>query len=384
MRDDLPQSTFPSTLAGPGSDAGLVRGLNRWQALAVVVGNVLGTGVYIRPASIAQFVRTPASIIAVWTFTGVLSLAGALTYAQLASRIPRSGGEYAFLRTTLGELPAFLFGWMRLTVGVGTVAGLSVAVTLFLSDLLPLTPAWWSFRIPWQGPPLAVDVGPRQLIAVLVIAGLALLNIRGVAKAGRFQGWVTSIKVLGLLSLIGAVALLGHAASVPASVVDPGSTGPSAFSAAVLSAAVAYNGWANVAMLGGEVQEPRRNLPWALVAGILTVIGLYVGLNVAYLHVLPMQDILTGNSTAYPLAPSVASRAAVAALGPRVGILLPLLFMVSALGTLQSAVCSARLLRDGARRSLPAQRRPRFTRDAHARHRHRRVCHRGRRAGGRR
>ncbi len=323
------------------SETGLVRGLTRWQALAIVVGGVLGTGVYIRPASIAQFVRAPASIIAVWTLTGLLSLAGALTYAELASRIPRSGGEYAFLRVTLGELPAFLFGWMRLTVGIGTVAALSVAVTVFLSDLIPLSAAWWSLTIPWRGQPLAIDFGPRQLIAVLVIAGLAILNIRGVGKAGRFQTWVTSVKVLGLLSLIGAVALFGQPASMSTvQDLDPHSTGPSAFSAAVLAAVAAYNGWANVAMVGGEVQAPTRTLPWALVMGILTVIGLYVALNVAYLHVLPMQEILTANSTAYPAAPSVASRAAVAALGPRVGMLLPLLFMVSALGTLHCNMLS--------------------------------------------
>jgi basic amino acid/polyamine antiporter, APA family len=102
------------------SDEGLHRGLTRWHALAVVVGGVLGTGVYIRPASIAQLVGSPSMIMTVWIGTGLLSLAGALTYAELAARIPRSGGEYAFLKVTIGELPAFLFGWMRLTVGVGT------------------------------------------------------------------------------------------------------------------------------------------------------------------------------------------------------------------------------------------------------------------------
>jgi APA family basic amino acid/polyamine antiporter len=122
------------------SDEGLNRGLTRWHALAVVVGGVLGTGIYIRPASIAQLVGSPAIIMTVWIGTGLLSLAGALTYAELAARIPRSGGEYAFLKVTLGELPAFLFGWMRMTVGVGSVAGLAVAVTVFLSDLIPLAP----------------------------------------------------------------------------------------------------------------------------------------------------------------------------------------------------------------------------------------------------
>ena len=184
------------------SHEGLHRALTRWHALAIVVGGVLGTAVYIRPAYIAQLVSSPSLIMTVWIGTGLLSLAGALTYADLAAQIPRSGGEYAFLRVTMGELPAFLFGWMRLTIGAGPVAFQAIAVTVFLSDLIPLAPAWAHIGIPWRPQPILIDFGPRQLIAVLVIAGLAILNIRGVGKAGRFQSWVTTIKVLGLLDIM--------------------------------------------------------------------------------------------------------------------------------------------------------------------------------------
>ena len=152
---------------------GLRRGLTRWHAVAIVVGSVVGTGIYIRPASVAQLVGTPASILIVWMSAGLLSLAGAMTYAELAARIPRSGGEYAFLRTTLGEAPAFLFGWMRLTVSVGTCAALAVAVTVFLSDLLPFGAAWARFPVPWPGASISIDVGARQALAVLIIMGLA-------------------------------------------------------------------------------------------------------------------------------------------------------------------------------------------------------------------
>ena len=297
---------------------------------------MLGTGVYIRPASIAQLVGSPFLIMTVWIGTGLLSLAGALTYAELAARIPRSGGEYAFLRVTMGELPAFLFGWMRLTVGVGTVAGIAVAVTVFLSDLVPLAPAWVHIVNPWRPDRILIEFGPRQLIAVLIIAGLAIINTRGVGKAGRFQSWITTLKVLGLIGLISAVVILGHphAATTVSHGTNPAPIGPSAYSAAMLAALAAFNGWANVAMVGGEVQDPERNLPWALTLGMLIVIGLYVAVNLAYLYVLPLDDILTANSTAHPAASSVASRAAVAVLGARASFLLPLLFMVSALGTL--------------------------------------------------
>lgn len=109
---------------GSTSDEELHRGLSRWNALAIVVGSVIGTGIYIRPAFIAQLVGTPSANMLVWIAAGLLSLAGTLTYSELAARIPRSGGEYAYLRETLGEVPAFLYGWMRLTVGIGTIADL--------------------------------------------------------------------------------------------------------------------------------------------------------------------------------------------------------------------------------------------------------------------
>ena len=267
----------------------------------------------------------------------MLSLTGALTYAQLAALIPRSGGEYAFLKTTLGELPAFLFGWMRLTVSVGTCAALAVAVTVFLSDLVPLGQPWVSLRVPLPQKPLLIDLGLRQVLAVAIISSLAVLNLRGVSHAGRFQAGVTTLKVIGLLGLIVGVLAWGRAAgtSMPAHAGNADvPVGSMAFSAALLGATVAFNGWANVAMLAGEVKNAERTVPWAVFWGILGVIGLYVLANVAYLYVLPMGDIVTANSSAHPTASSVASRAALAALGPRVGVALPVLFMVSALGTL--------------------------------------------------
>lgn len=315
----------------------LYRGLTRWHALAIVVGSILGTGIYIRPASIAQLLGSPTLVLVVWLCAGLLSLAGALTYAELAALIPRSGGEYAFLRTTLGELPAFLFGWMRLTVSVGTCAALAVAVTVFLSDLVPLGQPWVQLGVPWPHSRLLIELGLRQVLAVLIILSLAVLNLRGVGHAGRFQAGVTALKVIGLFGLIVGVLVWGRAAgsSMPAHANNAAApVGAMAFSAALLGAMVAFNGWANVAMLAGEVKNAERTVPWALVWGILSVIGVYVLANVTYLYVLPMGDIITANSSAHPTASSVASRAALAALGSRVGVVLPVLFIVSALGTL--------------------------------------------------
>src|SRR6516225_4052372 len=174
----------PTQAALETTDEGLYRALSRWNALAIVVGAVIGTGIYLRPASIAQLVQTPAAVVAVWLAAGLLTMAGALTYSELAARLPRSGGEYAFLHATLGNIPAFMFGRMRLTLGVSTVGALAVAFTVFLSDFV------------------ALGDSARRVIPVLLIAILAGLNVLGVANAGRFQSFVTLVKVAGIVALI--------------------------------------------------------------------------------------------------------------------------------------------------------------------------------------
>lgn len=324
-------------------DEGLHRGLNRTHALAIVIGAVLGAAIYIRPAYIAQLVATPVELMAVWAAAGLFCLGGALTYGELAARVPRSGGEYAFLRVTLGELPAFLYGWMRLTVGLGGVASMALAASSFFADLVPLGRAWDRIEWPALGLAAAIDFGPRQAVAVLFIALLAAINIRGVGTAGRLQTALTSIKVVALLALVTALFVMGHppAAVLPGPVsLTPGSREPFAYSAAVLAGVSAYNGWQLVAMVGGEVQDARRTLRWALTVGILVAIALYLTVNLAYLHVLSMEDLRTAFSTQHPEAASVASRAATLVLGAHVGRLLPLLFLVSTLGALHCNLLS--------------------------------------------
>ena len=140
-----------STTAEPNlsGEHELKRDLRRPQVLAIVVGAIVGTGIYIRPASIAQLLGSPTLVIGVWLVGGLLALCGALTYAQLAIRIPGTGGEYLFLRATLGRLPAFLYGWMRLTVAPAVIGGLAVAFTVFLGDIVPLGGPWIHAALPW-------------------------------------------------------------------------------------------------------------------------------------------------------------------------------------------------------------------------------------------
>jgi APA family basic amino acid/polyamine antiporter len=303
--------------AGNASREGALRkDLRPWHVLAIVVGAVLGTGIYIRPASVAQQLASPTAIMLVWLAGGLLSLWGALTYAQLAIRIPGTGGEYRFLRQTLGELPAFLYGWMRLIVSPAVIASLAVAFAVFLGDLMPLASR------------------SRQAIAVSVILALSWINSSGVGRAGRFQLLVTIGKVVGLGLLILAITAIGQGGSADQSAAPAvaGTSGFLATGAALLAAMAAYNGWANAALLGGEIQDAQRVLPWALVGGVLVVTGLYVAANLGFLHALPLQDIITSNSAAYPNAASVASKAVQRALSSRAAAALPIIFALSTLG----------------------------------------------------
>jgi basic amino acid/polyamine antiporter, APA family len=152
-----------STARPAVTDEGLRRDLTGLHALAIVVGTVVGTGIYLRPASIAQLVHSPFRVMTIWVAAGLFTLAGALTYAELTSRLPRSGGEYAFLRETLGEFPAFLFGWMRLTVGVSAIAAMAVAVAVFVSDLVPLGGPWWRYTLRVFDESSTIDLGGLTL-----------------------------------------------------------------------------------------------------------------------------------------------------------------------------------------------------------------------------
>ena len=322
-----------STETIQSGDRDLRRVLGRSQVLAIVVGAILGTGIYIRPASIAQLMGSSTAILGVWLAAGVLSLCGALTYAQLAMRISGTGGEYQYLQATLGRLPAFLFGWMRLTVGPAVIAALAVACTVFVSDVAPIGGPWVHWTLPWGNGATYLDVGPRQAIAVTIITGLAWVNSRGVRTAGGFQLAVTLLKVVGLLAVVSAIVIFGHSnPDSPAALAPAAQTGALTTSAAVLAAMSAYNGWANAAMVAGEIRDPTRVLPWALVLGVGLVTILYLATNAVFLQVLPLPDIATANSTAYPTAPSVASKAIRLALGSHTAAALPVLLSLSALG----------------------------------------------------
>lgn len=271
----------------------LKRDLGPWAAASIVVGTMIGSGVFLVPHQMILHVGAPGVVMLAWVFGGLLSLFGALTYAELAAAMPEAGGEYVYLREAYGPLWGFLYGWTQLLVAKsGSIASIATAFFLYLANFWPGLdqPAWtgpWSFEIRYG-----------QLGAIALIAGLATVNYLGVRFGGGVQVAVTAAKV-GLIAAIIAVGL-GAGRGEMAHLVErtAAAGGIAGFFAAVVAALWAYDGWNNVSMVSSEVRNPQRNLPLALIAGVAAVMGIYLLANLAYFYVLSPAEAAANNRVA--------------------------------------------------------------------------------------
>lgn len=280
--------------------AGLRRELGLWAATAIVVGTVIGSGIFLVPKDMILHVGSPAIVLAVWVAGGLLSLAGALSYAELAAALPEAGGEYVYLREAYGPLWGFLYGWTQFWVARGgSIATLATAFFLYLSNFYPaLEGVFYTLPLPIgpRGTPLAIQYG--QLLAVGVILLLAAVNYLGVRFGGGVQVAVTIVK-LGLIAALIAVGLgagKGDLAHFGASIPAPG--GLAGFFAALVAALWAYDGWNNVSMVAAEIRRPQRYLPVALVAGTSLVMATYLLTNLAYFYVLRGEQVAASDRVA--------------------------------------------------------------------------------------
>lgn len=271
-------------MSGPIDQFGerLPRRLGLWSAVAVLVGSTIGSGIFRTPATVAARVEDVTLFLGVWVVGGVVALCGALTYAELAASYPRSGGIYVFIREAFGPLPAFLFGWAELIVirpaAFGAISITAAAYTLRLVGIDPAAPV--------AGLPLHAE----QPLAALYVAVVALVNSRGIHRGALLQNLSTGFKVAALLALIVLGFLLGGGGGVSTTMegAGVGHVGLSAMLLALVSILWAYDGWADLAFVGGEVRDPQRNLPRALILGTATVVILYLGANLVYLHLIPI------------------------------------------------------------------------------------------------
>ncbi len=281
----------------PTGSPGLVRALGPVMATAIVVGTVIGTGVFKKPQSVAEHVPYFGVAILVWVLGGVLALLGALAYAEVSVLLPRTGGNYVFLREAYGRLAGFLWGWVDFwIIRSATIAALATIFTESLNDLLADPTLRRSLALPAGS---GLDFWTQRWVTAAVLAALTVVNILGVRWGGWLQLAVTLVKVATLLGIgILPFLVLGRSAATLAPVpLDP--VWPSSWSAvelggvgtAFLGVLWAYHGWMNVAPVAEEVRRPQRNIPVALLAGVGLVMALYVAANVAYYLVLPRAEM---------------------------------------------------------------------------------------------
>jgi APA family basic amino acid/polyamine antiporter len=337
-RSSVPLST--DSIRATDDGVRLVRGLTLPATTALVVGTVIGTGVFIKTAIMAQDTGSASMVLLAWIAAGILSMCGALTYAELGAMLPHAGGEYVYLRQAYGELAAFLFGWMRFVVaGTGSIAILGVGFATFLSAIFPMTAVWASSRFTLLGQTIDWQFGSRQIVAVGAIAFFAVINCLTVAFGGRVQSLLTVLKLGGIAAVVVGV-FVGSGTADWSHLTATGaanSSGASAFGLAMLAALWAYDGWNNMPMAAGEVKDPGRNVPIALIGGMAVVMLIYCTANLAYFYALPFGDVITANSTRYREALPVATKAAQTVFGDAGGRLISLAFIFSALGALNGA-----------------------------------------------
>jgi basic amino acid/polyamine antiporter, APA family len=277
----------------------LTRGLGPISAFSIVISSVLATGVVIQARAVVCETPTPAISLAVWVAAGLLSLAGALTYAELATMLPRAGGEYVFLREAYGPLWGFLYGWMRFFIAnSGGQAALVVAFTLFLD-----ASTGGGLDVPFFSAEVfgySLRFGSLQAIALGVIALATLINCAPVSANGLLAVVIASTKLALVVSLTGYVLLFASGdwshltgANNGGRCEGIGDAGGAVygFGLATLGALWAYNGWYGLTLVAGEVRNPRRSIPLALIGGMATIVVLYVVVNLTYFYVLTPAEI---------------------------------------------------------------------------------------------
>jgi basic amino acid/polyamine antiporter, APA family len=302
------------------SDAGFVRGLSLFDSTMIVVGSMIGSGIFIVSADISRQMGSAGGLLLAWIVTGVLTVSAALSYGELAAMMPHAGGQYVYLRESYSPLWGFLYGWtLFLVIQTGTIAAVAVAFARFLGVLAPsIGPNTWIVAPIALSSKYALSLSTQQLIGILLIATLTLANTRGLRLGKYIQNIFTSAKTLALVGLIVVGVLAGwngaaiHANFsrmwfaagaqnitpgafrnwIPAVSAASGAFGFFvAFGVAQVGSLFSADAWNNITFTAGEVKNPRRDVPLSLALGTAIVITLYVLANVAYLVTLPLAQI---------------------------------------------------------------------------------------------
>ena len=310
----------------------LVRDLSLLAAIAIVIGQTIGTGVFIKPAEMARAAGSAGLVTLVWIIGGALTLFGALSAAELGAAMPEAGGTYAYLDRAYGRVWGFLYGWMNSVLG-GPVAIATIAAGL-LRFAGFLFPALASPVFVWHMPVIhsyALTVTWAQVVSVAIIFVVTLVNCLSVKLGGEIQIALTIIKIVAIVAVIAlGFAFAHHANSHPAPGPGWSAGGLSGFLTALAAALWAYDGWANLTMIGSEVENPGRNIPRSLFLGVLVVCALYLGMSTVCFYVLPFAKVASS--------PFVAGDVVAAAIGHSVASWIAIATMICALGSINSSI----------------------------------------------
>lgn len=331
----------------------LKAGLSLFDSATIVAGSMIGSGIFIVSADIVRHVGSPAALLAAWIVAGLMTIAGALAYGELAAMMPQAGGQYVYLREAYGQLWAFLFGWtLLLVIQTGTIAAVAVAFARFGGVMWPALGANL-----WIGAG-SFGISGERLGAIAVIALLTVANLRGLDLGKMVQNSFTTAKILSLLLIVVVGCILfpnpvavkanfgGSHAFFSSGVMNAGLL--AAFGAAMVGSLFSADAWASVTFTAAEVRNPRRDLPLALALGTGVVIVLYVLANIAYLCELPAAGVagaasVIGRGISHATSDRVASAAMQVVWGRAGATLTAILVMISAFG------CANGLILTGAR-----------------------------------
>jgi APA family basic amino acid/polyamine antiporter len=338
----------------------LIRGLGLIAAISVIIGNVIGTGVFLKARVMTCNVGSPTWVVIAWIAAGLLSLAGALTYAELTAMKPEAAGPYAFLRDSYGRLSSFLFGWMQIFIAkTGSQAGVAVVFAIALNDYLDGALRQKLLSTSVFGFPY--EITSLQIIAVVVIAIFTTLNCLSVKMSGQIATALTMVKVALVLFVgLGAFVFVAGGNFGNFSLMNTGGTcegvadsvrfGSSqytflaGFGAAMLGALWGYDGWDNLSFVAGEVKDPNRNIPIAIIGSVLLVILLYVSAHLAYFYILDPTSVasVSKDSSVAKVVVSKFFGGDIASLATGVAVaVFTVGLMLSSLGTLHTSILSA-------------------------------------------
>lgn len=319
------------------SQIGLIRQLGLFDSSMVMVGIVIGSGIFLTTGIMAKSIPSGGLILLAWLVGGLLTLAGALTYAELGAAMPEAGGQYVYLREAYGPMAGFLFGWILFLVYMtGGIAALALAFAEYIGYFFPYLGTNHiivTLDIPLLKGSLHYSLSAGQMIGVSVIILLSIVNFIGVGLGKSIQNVFTVIKI----GTIAAIIILGFAigkGTPPELAMDPAGMSFGSiiigFGVALVAVAWAFDGWNNVNFVAGEIKNPRRNLPLALILGTLGITFLYVLVNYIYLYALPMQETIG--------VVRIAEKATGALFGSSTGTLISALVIVSVFGSLNGSI----------------------------------------------